>query len=422
MTTEEQAKKLAEWLEQNPGSPPPEGIDREVLEAIYAIRPDLAPAPQVDLDTILGHISTGPFSASAENQSSRRESKSSRSRTIWAGFGSLAAAAAVLLIALPQQEDIGHIGPQLTPPVTRPAEPDRLDRTIVNEAEEGPSLPVQAPEETLQTQKALPIPEPNRAVEPAPESAPPPAIPEQGLDLGGQAMPSADQIGTISGSSDSANFSAGALSAGGESPTARGYGTASTVSGSSARASSEASVEADDFEEDELMEEEVVDEPLRATESNDSAARKAFGFLERSGRSNNRTRAAAPAAQMVEAAPAPQDETAASEPEETPASYLESLQSRAAPSDYQAPQFTASENLEPWQIQWHEAEKALQILNSSAYSEALQTASNALLLSSQNTPARAMLYWIQGQAFIAMGQEDAAIDAFTVAIQLNAAR
>ena len=101
---------------------------------------------------------------------------------------------------------------------------------------------------------------------------------------------------------------------------------------------------------------------------------------------------------------------------------MESLQSRAAPSDYQAPQFTASENLEPWQIQWHEAEKALQILNSSAYSEALQTASNALLLSSQNTPARAMLYWIQGQAFIAMGQEDAAIDAFTVAIQLNAAR
>ena len=56
MSIEHEAEKLAQWLEANPGTLPPEGLDPEVIEAVYALRPDLAPAPTIDLNDIFDTV------------------------------------------------------------------------------------------------------------------------------------------------------------------------------------------------------------------------------------------------------------------------------------------------------------------------------------------------------------------------------
>lgn len=63
MTQEEQASVLARWLSGPPGTPPPPELDREVVESVYALRPELAPDPVVDLDEILGSVRAGPLAA-----------------------------------------------------------------------------------------------------------------------------------------------------------------------------------------------------------------------------------------------------------------------------------------------------------------------------------------------------------------------
>jgi hypothetical protein len=63
MNEDRQAGLLAEWLEGPPGVAPPEDIDGDVLEAIYAMRPEMAPAPRVTLDDILAGIAKPADSA-----------------------------------------------------------------------------------------------------------------------------------------------------------------------------------------------------------------------------------------------------------------------------------------------------------------------------------------------------------------------
>ena len=53
MNEERQARLLAEWLDGSAEQLAPEGIDVDVLEAIYVMQPDRAPAPRVTLEEIL---------------------------------------------------------------------------------------------------------------------------------------------------------------------------------------------------------------------------------------------------------------------------------------------------------------------------------------------------------------------------------
>ena len=135
MNTETQASLLAEWLEQ-PGTPPPVGLDPDVVQAAIALRPELAPAPSVSLDDILAGVTTGPFAAdssAAGPVGSEPQGRSAelpldqasvdlepannpqiegvapvidlaarRRRRIWGGVGLLAAAALVLVSVGPQ--------------------------------------------------------------------------------------------------------------------------------------------------------------------------------------------------------------------------------------------------------------------------------------------------------------------------------
>lgn len=61
MTEDTQARRLAEWLAAPAGTDPPEDLDPEVLAAVYALRPDRAPAPRLGIDAILASVSSGPF-------------------------------------------------------------------------------------------------------------------------------------------------------------------------------------------------------------------------------------------------------------------------------------------------------------------------------------------------------------------------
>ena len=64
MTQAKQALLLAKWLDKirhGEGCEPPDGVDSDVLEAVYALRPQWAPAPRVELSDILLSVSDGPL-------------------------------------------------------------------------------------------------------------------------------------------------------------------------------------------------------------------------------------------------------------------------------------------------------------------------------------------------------------------------
>jgi hypothetical protein len=129
MTPEQQASLLAKWLE-SPGSPPPDGLDPDVVESMLVLRPELAPAPRVSLDDILAGVSEGPFHADAAGAAGSEEARRSevpiseggaeiidfaarrRRRTrIWGGVGAVAAAALVLFTVLPSGDKLMDAAP-----------------------------------------------------------------------------------------------------------------------------------------------------------------------------------------------------------------------------------------------------------------------------------------------------------------------
>jgi len=120
-TEQREAAALAAFLDSD--TPDDAELDSEPLEAIYALRPDLAPPPRVSMDDIFGSVTEGPFAApdnivslpiaahaqepaaapASEGGASNVVSLSERRRAWWAlpGLGALAAAAAALLVVQP---------------------------------------------------------------------------------------------------------------------------------------------------------------------------------------------------------------------------------------------------------------------------------------------------------------------------------
>jgi hypothetical protein len=104
MSTENQVQLLMSWLESHPGELPPEGLEPEVVEAVYVLRPDLAPAPRIGIDDILARVESGPFASRATPE------KRSRMSPIWIwGGGGLAAAAMALFVVLPMQGEVAEM-------------------------------------------------------------------------------------------------------------------------------------------------------------------------------------------------------------------------------------------------------------------------------------------------------------------------
>ncbi len=113
MSTDEHS--LAQWLDA-PGTDPEGHLDPEVLETVYALRPDLAPAPRVTADDILSGVMEGPLAApvafapsslpaQGEQEHTSAPDPANRSLASWGGWGgiglALAAAATFALVGLP---------------------------------------------------------------------------------------------------------------------------------------------------------------------------------------------------------------------------------------------------------------------------------------------------------------------------------
>lgn len=112
-TDEIQALALSRWLAGDL-SEAPDTLDADVVEIVYALRPDLAPAPRISVDDILAAVTAGPLAtldspasmpANASVAPSQPVQKGSNRPWMLAilgagGMTALAAAAALLITAL----------------------------------------------------------------------------------------------------------------------------------------------------------------------------------------------------------------------------------------------------------------------------------------------------------------------------------
>ena len=422
MTPEEQAKQLADWLEQHPGSPAPEGMAPEVVEAVYALRPDLAPAPRVSLESILEKIEEGPF---AEELGSVKPAHQPRMK-IWRGLGGLAAAAAVLFIALPQQEELDKIGPQLSP---RTPQVEPFEDTLLS-GEEAPEMGMEDAQD----------PDPGEPQPPAvrKEEAPPAPPSDGDLNPNSRTMAPAeaefsedsiaalDSIGgALAPAEGSASLSAGGLTGlGTRGSTRSGGGTAEAGGGLDVALGADNNTLSAEDEPEAAVLDPAVAEPSSASQQAAPTveARRSFPFSSRSRGSTESApvrSAPAPRASLDEAV---EDAPDSSESAASIAPNLSSLKASAYPSDYERPGADLVPNSSPIAAQWLAADQALELLQRSSYGEARSKAEAALSLSTQNTPARSLLYWILGEAYLVDGDTDSAQKAYQQAAELNALR
>ncbi|GEM_PF-2828440 len=115
MNEERQAQLLAQWLDAPAGTPAPEGIDQDVIEAMFVLRPELAPAPKMTAFDLLASLPAAPEQAAAAAAAPEREVSAEvvdlgarRRRRLWYGAGVAAAAAMALIVIVPGAGDLAQ--------------------------------------------------------------------------------------------------------------------------------------------------------------------------------------------------------------------------------------------------------------------------------------------------------------------------
>ena len=153
------AESLAAWLGSPPGTPPPRNLPIGVVEATYALRPELAPAPRLSIDEVLSGLSEGPLAAQ-ENPTLRVvetptvTAPSTAPSGRWANiggtrvWGAVALAAAILLTVIPDSATVLH--------APSPYESDAIaDAPVLHDVSFGSEPPVpEADREPVPTGKA----------------------------------------------------------------------------------------------------------------------------------------------------------------------------------------------------------------------------------------------------------------------------
>ncbi len=213
------AKALAEWLNSDPGTPPPRLLPIGVVETAYALRPDLAPAPSISIDDVLNSLETGPLVSAPKDATPVRLVAGSNSdhdaqthRSGWAAmrsprvWGAMAMAAAVLLTVRPDSAEVlnapspyesdaiadvpvlHEVGFSGEPVVKEKAEAPEATERAMAEDNAAPSRPPAAAEPTRKQRhksapkasptrrSAAPAPAPKPASTPEPEPIPPPPV------------------------------------------------------------------------------------------------------------------------------------------------------------------------------------------------------------------------------------------------------
>jgi hypothetical protein len=415
MTPEEQAKALAEWLEQPPGSPPPEGIDEDVLEAIYVFRPERAPAAKVSIENILELIESGPFASEKTTPESSNKTgivvlsdARRKHRRLWSGAGAIAAAAAVLIIALPQQDDAAKIGPQMVPsPVEEQAILDTPPTAVEVQTEKTSFKTKEIDSEPPPPIAALDSQQNN--LDKAPNTDPLDAA----LEVNQEAAIS-DLVGILGSVEEDAPEALGNAYTG----TGSGGGGMASQSRSGGISRGSAS-NADDFAQgaaEPTMEE--YDEVAMPAPAPESPSKRNRVFQRSEGK--QQAEAVSPKTEIdFENIDMAEDEPQAVALEQNQAQSTTTLEALALPSDYLPPP-EGIENQVP--TQWEIAETARGLMIENKLNEALSMATTGLTLSSKNTPELSMLHYVIGRTSRQLNQDSTARDAYEKAIALNALR
>ena len=153
------AESLAAWLGSPPGTPPPRNLPVGVVEATYALRPELAPAPRLSIDDVLSGLSEGPLAAQenptlrvVETPTVAAPSTAPSGRWTNLGgtrvWGAVALAAAILLTVIPDSATVLH--------APSPYESDAIaDAPVLHDVSFGSEPPVpEAERESVSTGKA----------------------------------------------------------------------------------------------------------------------------------------------------------------------------------------------------------------------------------------------------------------------------
>lgn len=170
MNEQEQASRLAAWLEQPAGTRPPEGLDPDVVEALFALNPDRAPAPSLTADDILrdfdlGGAVVGEAAASSEAGSGMPATPVTAAPESWSAANRvggwmvvLATAATLLLVALPAVQQ-GEPLPAAAPSAADVASARRAADPVATVADEEPAFAA-PPMETVASAGAPAVPVP----------------------------------------------------------------------------------------------------------------------------------------------------------------------------------------------------------------------------------------------------------------------
>ena len=414
MTPEEQAKALSEWLEKPPGNPPPEGIDKDVLEAIYVFQPERAPAANLTVEDILQLVEEGPFARENPQQETHESSKNPgivvlsqerrKRRRLWSGAGAIAAAAAVLIIALPQQDEASQIGPQMVPspaaersiPAPPPAEIEVTDEEaslFKKEKEHSDPHPIGRPDNQ------------QRSIDKAPETA----ELDDALEANQEAAKS-DLVGVLGSLDDAGSEALGGAYTG----TGSGGGGIASQSRSGGISRGSAS-NADNFAQGAAVQPmEEYNEVATPAPAPEPASRRNRVF-QQSKRKQQPAAASSTAEIDFESMEMEEDEPEDKAPAQ--AQSTTALEALALPSDYLPPTFKSEVP-----TQWEIAESARGLMIKNKPNEALALAVSGLSLSSKNTPELSMLHYVIGRTSRQLNQDSAARAAYEKAIALNALR
>ena len=138
MNEERQAQLLAEWLEAPEGTPVPEGLDLDVAETMWVLKPELAPAPRMTSADLLASLDEAPVAAAAAAPAGPPPvvdqgmgevvdfAAARKKRRLWYGAGVFAAAAMALIVIVPGTGQLENAPMVATPEPTAAFESPEL--------------------------------------------------------------------------------------------------------------------------------------------------------------------------------------------------------------------------------------------------------------------------------------------------------
>jgi hypothetical protein len=103
------AAALEQWLAAGPGAAPPGVLPIGVVEATYALRPEMAPGPSLSIEDVLAGVTEGPLAVKSTQDIKLVEQTHAQAPSRWWGrpaVGLALMAAVAMLVVLPEADQV----------------------------------------------------------------------------------------------------------------------------------------------------------------------------------------------------------------------------------------------------------------------------------------------------------------------------